>query len=75
MATDDKLRELGQDSDDPAFTSPKRPARGRAMAAAKRATYSGAWSLGLMATVQSADPHMDRLAHAVAVDHLWRSGA
>ena len=74
MAADDKVRKLRQDPDDPAYAPSKRSAPGRAIAAAKRAAYSGARSLGLMATVDSGDPHLDRLAHAVAIDHLWRTG-
>ena len=31
-------------------------------------------SLGCMATVESGDPHLDWLAHAVAIDHLRKEG-
>lgn len=34
----------------------------------------GAVSLGKMATVQTGDEHLDRMAHAVAIDHLRREG-
>jgi hypothetical protein len=31
-------------------------------------------SLGRMATVETGDLHLDRMAHAVAIDHLRRTG-
>lgn len=37
------------------------------------AAYQGV-SLGRMATVETGDLHLDRMAHAVAIDHLRRTG-
>lgn len=33
---------------------------------------TGPLALGRMATVETGDPYLDRLAHAVAIDHLRR---
>lgn len=38
------------------------------------ATHQRVLSLGRMATVETGDPRLDAMAHAVAIDHLRRTG-
>ena len=35
---------------------------------------AGPLALARMATVETSDPHLDRMAHAVAIDHLRQTG-
>ena len=75
MATDDKLRDLGQDGDDPAFASSKAvgtgegDGRGREAGSLFRCTETG-----LMEAAETRRPAHRSPSPRVAIDHLWRTG-